>query len=109
MKNEVDKNYTIEVISLKGDIKEQEEDVPSLYKVVLHNDDFTPMEFVIHVLEKFFYMDRARAIKITMEAHLKGKAMFGRFTQDIAVTKISEVMDYAKLEEHPLRCSTEAM
>ena len=81
---------------------------PSLFRFVLHNDDYTPMEFVVKVLEQFFYMDRRTAINIMMEVHTRGKAAFGLFTQDVVETKISQVAEQAKLHEHPLNCSAEA-
>ena len=103
MKNEVNKECTDWPLA-RTEIRE-----PDLYRVVVHNDDFTPMEFVIDMLEKFFDIGRKGAICVMMEAHLKGQAAFGIFTKDIASSKIVKVMDYAKLEKHPLRCSMEAI
>lgn len=80
---------------------------PPLFQVVVHNDDFTPMEFVVAILEKFFYKERRVAVKIMLQAHMTGAAMCGFFTRDIAQTKIAEVLDYARLHEHPLVCSME--
>lgn len=80
---------------------------PSLYQVVVHNDDFTPMEFVVAILERFFYIDRRKATEIMLEAHMRGKAVCGVFTKEIAESKICQVIDYARINEHPLTCSME--
>ncbi len=82
---------------------------PSMYQVVMHNDDFTPMEFVVAVLEKYFSMDRVSATRVMHEVHTKGKAVCGTFSKDIAETKADLVMDYARMHEHPLLCSAEVM
>lgn len=81
---------------------------PPLYQVHVHNDDFTPMEFVVGVLESFFYMTRCRAALVMYEARLKGKAVCGVFAKDLAETKVNQIIDYARLHEHPLICSMEA-
>lgn len=80
---------------------------PSLYQVIVHNDDFTPMEFVVSILEKFFYMDRQKAAQIMQEAHINGKAVCGLFSRDLAESKILQVIDYSRLHDHPLLCSLE--
>jgi ATP-dependent Clp protease adaptor protein ClpS len=82
---------------------------PSLYQVIMHNDDFTPMEFVVAVLELFFNMDRALATRVMYEIHTKGKAVCGVFSKDVAETKIEQVNEYARRQEHPLMCSIEAI
>lgn len=82
---------------------------PSLYKVMMMNDDYTPMEFVVHVLESFFSMDRERATRVMLQVHSDGKANCGVFTRDIAETKAAQVIEYAKQNEHPLICQIEAM
>lgn len=82
---------------------------PSLYRVVMHNDDFTPMEFVVAVLEAFFNMDRVKATQVMYEVHLTGKAACGLFSKDVAETKVEQVTDYARKHEHPLLCSVEAV
>lgn len=87
---------------------ENKEDEPSLFQVLLHNDEFTPMEFVVSILEKFFYMDRKKANEIMIEAHMKGLAICGTFAKDFAEAKISQVVDYARTDEFPLICSMEA-
>jgi ATP-dependent Clp protease adaptor protein ClpS len=80
---------------------------PPLYRVVMLNDDYTPMEFVVHVLEKFFTMDRPTATRVMLEVHTKGKGVCGIFTHEIAETKVSLVNGYARDNEHPLLCTLE--
>ncbi len=80
---------------------------PRLYRVIINNDDFTPMEFVVHVLENFFTMDRAKATRIMMDVHNSGKGVCGLFTRDMAETKTLQVNDYSKKHNHPLMCSME--
>ena len=81
---------------------------PPMYKVILLNDDYTPMEFVVHVLEVFFGMDRERATRIMLNVHTQGKGICGLYTRDIAETKVSQVNDYSRQNEHPLLCTLEA-
>ncbi len=80
---------------------------PSMYKVILLNDDYTPMEFVVHVLEKFFGMNREKATQVMLNVHTKGIGVCGVFTREIAETKVVFVNDYAKQNEHPLLCTME--
>ncbi len=80
---------------------------PPLYKVVLLNDDYTPMEFVIQVLETFFNMDRENATRIMLHVHTRGKGVCGVFTRDIADTKVSQVNEFSRANEHPLLCTME--
>ena len=80
---------------------------PPLYKVVMLNDDYTPMEFVEEVMGLFFYMDQAHATGRMWEVHTKGRAVCGIFTYDIAETKVSQVIDYARSYEYPLLCTLE--
>ncbi len=80
---------------------------PHLYKVLLLNDDYTPMEFVVHVLERFFAINHQQAIEIMMTVHKKGAAVVGVFSQEIAETKVTQVMDLARKHEHPLQCTME--
>jgi len=80
---------------------------PPLYRVVMLNDDYTPMEFVVHVLESFFGMDRTLATRIMLEVHTKGKGVCGVFTHEIAETKVSQVNAYARENQHPLLCTLE--
>lgn len=80
---------------------------PPLYKVVLFNDDYTPMDFVVEVLEVFFNMDREKATKIMLTVHTQGKAVCGLFTRDVAETKAMQVNQYARESQHPLLCEIE--
>jgi ATP-dependent Clp protease adaptor protein ClpS len=80
---------------------------PPLYKVMLLNDDFTPMEFVVFVLERFFGLDSSSAEQIMMTVHQKGLAVVGVFAFEIAETKVTQVMDCAKQNQHPLQCTME--
>jgi ATP-dependent Clp protease adaptor protein ClpS len=80
---------------------------PPLYKVLLLNDDYTPMEFVVHVLERYFAIDHQTSIEIMMTVHKKGAAVVGVFSHDIAETKVTQVMDLARKNEHPLQCTME--
>ncbi len=81
--------------------------VPRKYKVLLLNDDYTPMEFVIDVLRIYFYMDEATATRIMLQVHSTGKGLCGVFTRDIAETKVAHVNDYSQSYQHPLLCSME--
>lgn len=81
---------------------------PSQYRVLLMNDDFTPMEFVVEVLQLFFYMDREKATQIMLAVHTEGKGVCGVFPYDIAETKMAQVNDFSRNSEHPLLCQMEA-
>ena len=80
---------------------------PPLYKVMLLNDDYTPMEFVVHVLESFFRMDREKATQVMLHVHTRGVGVCGVFTREIAETKVSQVNDFARSNQHPLLCTME--
>ena len=80
---------------------------PPLYKVILLNDDYTPMDFVVHVLEIFFSVDRDNATRVMLEIHTRGKGVCGIFTHEIAESKVSLVNDYSKENQHPLLCTME--
>lgn len=82
---------------------------PAMHQLLMHNDDYTPMEFVVLVLETFFYMDRVKATNVMFEVHTMGKAVCGMFSRDIAETKMDQVMEYARVHDHPLLCSIEAV
>jgi ATP-dependent Clp protease adaptor protein ClpS len=82
---------------------------PPMYKVVLLNDDYTPMEFVVEVLESFFSMGRERATQVMLAVHTQGKGVCGIFTRDIAETKAAQVNQYARDSQHPLLADTEAV
>ncbi len=80
---------------------------PSLYKVLMLNDDYTPMEFVVHVLERFFAKNRDEATRIMMHVHRRGVGICGVFTYEVAETKVTQVMDFARQHQHPLQCTLE--
>ena len=80
---------------------------PPMYKVMLLNDDYTPMEFVVHVLERFFGLSHAQAFEIMLTVHKKGLAVVGVFSYEIAETKVAQVMDFARRHQHPLQCTLE--
>ncbi|MDG1773340.1 MAG: ATP-dependent Clp protease adapter ClpS [Oceanicoccus sp.] len=81
---------------------------PSMYQVVLLNDDYTPMEFVVEILETFFYMGREKATQVMLAVHTQGKGVCGIYTKDIAETKAAQVNQYARDSEHPLLAEIEA-
>ena len=80
---------------------------PSLYKVLLLNDDYTPMEFVVHVLQKYFGKPREEAERIMLHVHQKGVGICGVYTFEIAETKVTQVMDFSRANHHPLQCTME--
>ena len=80
---------------------------PPLYKVLLLNDDYTPMEFVVIVLERFFGIGHAGAVELMLAVHKKGLAVVGVFSHEIAETKVIQVMDFAQKHQHPLQCTME--
>jgi len=80
---------------------------PPMYKVLLLNDDFTPMEFVVMVLERIFGLNHAQAFEIMLTVHKKGLAVVGVFTHEIAETKVAQVLDAARQHQHPLQCTME--
>jgi len=80
---------------------------PSMYKVLMLNDDYTPMEFVVHVLEQFFSKGREEATRIMLHVHQRGVGVCGVFTYEVAETKVTQVIDYARRHQHPLQCTLE--
>jgi ATP-dependent Clp protease adaptor protein ClpS len=80
---------------------------PPLYKVLLLNDDFTPMEFVVVVLQKFFSMDREQAMRIMFKVHTEGRGICGVYPRDVAATKVEQVSAFARDNQHPLACVME--
>jgi ATP-dependent Clp protease adaptor protein ClpS len=80
---------------------------PPLYRVILLNDDYTPMEFVVQILEKIFSLDRNTATRIMLEVHTKGKGVCGVYTYEIAETKVAQVTGLAQQNQHPLLCTME--
>ena len=103
MTNEDDKNGNGQLIlDSRTETKK-----PSMYKVIMLNDDYTPMEFVVHVLEKFFNKDVEAATTIMLHVHHHGIGECGVFTYEIAETKVTQVMDFARKHQHPLQCVME--
>jgi len=80
---------------------------PPLYSVLLVNDDYTPMEFVVHLLEVFFAMGREKATQVMLQVHTRGKGVCGIYTREIAETKVAQVNNYAREHQHPLLCIME--
>jgi ATP-dependent Clp protease adaptor protein ClpS len=80
---------------------------PAMYKVLMLNDDYTPMEFVVHVLEKFFSKTRQEATEIMLHVHRRGVGVCGVFTYEVAETKVNQVTEFARRNQHPLRCTLE--
>ncbi|HSF91659.1 MAG TPA: ATP-dependent Clp protease adapter ClpS [Paracoccaceae bacterium] len=80
---------------------------PPMYKVMLLNDDYTPMEFVVLVLERFFGITHQAAVEVMLTVHNKGLAVVGVYSHEIAETKVMQVMDYARRNQHPLQCTLE--
>ncbi len=97
----------------EGDVavKEREAPVaerPKMYRLLMLNDDYTPMEFVVHVLRQFFRMPEAKAVALMLRIHNEGQGLVGVFTYEIAETKMVQVVSYARRHQHPLRCALEA-
>jgi ATP-dependent Clp protease adaptor protein ClpS len=80
---------------------------PSMYKVLMLNDDYTPMEFVVHILELFFNKNRQDAMRIMLHVHQRGVGICGVYTYEVAETKVTQVMDFARRHQHPLQCTLE--
>jgi ATP-dependent Clp protease adaptor protein ClpS len=80
---------------------------PPMYKVILLNDDYTPMEFVVQILETFFSMGREKATRVMLNVHTRGKGVCGIFTRDVAETKVKQVNEYSRNHQHPLLCDLE--
>ena len=100
---EHDDNFDLAVEEARPKLKQ-----PPLYRVVLINDDFTPMEFVVNILESIFGMERTRATQVMLEVHTKGKGICGVYNFEIAETKVAQVMSIAQQHQHPLLCTMEA-
>lgn len=80
---------------------------PSMYKVLMLNDDYTPMEFVVHILERFFGKSRDEATRIMLHVHRRGVGVCGVYTYEVAESKVTQVMDFARQHQHPLQCTLE--
>ncbi len=98
----LDQNDGLAVQEAKPKVKR-----PPLYKVVLLNDDFTPMEFVVHILEHFFRMSRERATRVMLQVHTEGRGVCGTYPREIAETKVHLVNQYSRENQHPLLCTME--
>ncbi len=81
---------------------------PPMYKVIILNDDYTPMDFVVLVLESFFFMSQEKATQVMLQVHNEGKGVCGLFSRDMAETKVAQVNDYSRQNQHPLLCTMEA-
>jgi ATP-dependent Clp protease adaptor protein ClpS len=103
MSSETDKDEQSGVATIKK-VKLQP---PRMHKVIMHNDDYTTMEFVIHVLEKYFNKNTTDAHAIILEVHTRGFGICGLFTFEVAESKVAKVIKYARENGHPLKCSTE--
>ncbi len=95
-------SYDLAVEEARPEVKQ-----PPLYRGVLINDDYTPMEFVVEILESIFGMERTRATQVMLEVHTKGKGVCGVYNFEIAETKVAQVMGVAKQHQHPLLCTME--
>lgn len=84
-----------------------EVELPPMYRVVLLNDDYTPMDFVVEILQRFFGMSHDRATQVMLHVHTRGKGVCGVFTFEIAETKVAQVNEYSRQSEHPLKCTME--
>ena len=107
MTERITKNTNPEFSHLALDEKKSKIQKPPLYNVVLVNDDFTPMEFVVDILITIFGMSKSKATKVMFEVHTEGKAICGVYTHEIAETKVSQVTTVAKQQQHPLLCTME--
>lgn len=106
--NMIEDNDTQKIVGDEVQVADRKElKQPPLYKVVLLNDDYTPMEFVVYILEKFFHTDRKSAVRIMLQVHVQGKGICGVFTHEIAETKVAMVNNYAREYKHPLLCTME--
>jgi len=99
------------IVSIEGEklieLQKQKTQPPPMYKVMLNNDDYTPMDFVIEVLTRFFSMDLEKANQLMLTVHYRGKAVCGIYTAEIAETKVMQVNQYSRKHQHPLMCTME--
>lgn len=103
-KDNRDDDHTDTGLLTKPEVKTKK---PSMYKVILLNDDYTPMDFVIHILQRFFRMSTDEATQVMLQVHQKGVGICGVFTFEIAETKVNQVLSFAQQNEHPLQCTLE--
>ena len=97
-----DQDHGLAVLTAKPDVAR-----PPLYQVVLLNDDFTPMDFVVEVLQVFFSMNQEKATQVMLHVHTRGKGVCGVYTRDVAESKVTQVNEFSRLHQHPLLCSME--
>jgi ATP-dependent Clp protease adaptor protein ClpS len=100
--DKLDKDQGLAVQQAKPKLKK-----PPMYKVILINDDYTPMDFVVQVLETFFHMNREKATQVMLHVHTRGMGVCGVFTRDVAETKVAQVNEYSRSHQHPLLCTME--
>ena len=101
---DIDDDGPMTGVAVKSRIKTKK---PAMYKVLMLNDDYTPMEFVVHILEQFFQKRQEEATRIMLHVHQKGVGICGVFTYEVAETKVGQVMDFARQHQHPLQCTIE--
>ena len=101
---DIDDDEPVTGVAVKSKVKTKK---PDMYKVLLLNDDYTPMEFVVDVLEVFFQKSQDEATRIMLHVHQKGIGICGVFTYEVAETKVGQVMDFARQHQHPLQCTIE--
>lgn len=106
-RNHNDENFSDGVQVLEKPVIKPKNRRPSLYKVLLLNDDYTPMDFVIHVLERYFHKNRDEATSIMLNVHREGVGICGVYTYEVAETKVMQVMEFARQSQHPLQCVME--
>jgi ATP-dependent Clp protease adaptor protein ClpS len=99
---DIDQGHGLVVEESRPKLKRQ-----AMYRVILLNDDYTPMEFVVQILETIFSMDRTSATRVMLEVHTKGKGIAGVYTYEIAETRVAQVNGYARQHQHPLLCTME--
>lgn len=101
-REELDSDHGLAIQEEKPRLKK-----PPLYKVILLNDDYTPMEFVVEVLEGIFHLSREKATQVMLHVHTRGVGVCGVFTRDVAETKVSQVNEFSRSNQHPLLCTME--
>ncbi|MBQ7625554.1 MAG: ATP-dependent Clp protease adapter ClpS [Rhodocyclaceae bacterium] len=94
-------------VVLEEELQQARQEPPPFYRVLLLNDDFTPMDFVVHLLQTFFCMTEERAMQVMLKVHTEGSAVCGVFPYDIAATKVEQVIAWARRHQHPLACVME--
>ena len=101
-KNENERDYGVMVETSKPEVSR-----PPMYQVLLLNDDYTPMDFVVLVLQQFFAMDIEKATQVMLHVHTRGRGVCGVYTREVAESKVSQVNEYSRMSQHPLLCTME--